>query len=301
MHYVKRFAHKVFFFAFLSPHFAFAENILEPFVSTTGAALGEAIRHSRNAAIGQTKPIPDSIRSKLKDYFPDSVLDRARFKVGDNGVANLARNTLFNPRVGAMTIDDVIVFRSDDDSQRNVSLWAHELKHVQQYLEWGVHSFAVQYVRDSGRVENEAYALQARVEATLPGNLQAGCSSARQVAEELYRAILERNGDEVGLRHHATLLNTSQINVRQLVAAFSASPEHTRRFAEGRASDDQVRILYRHVLAREGEPQGVTDNVNALNANNYATLVNGFVYSPEYTTRFGDWTVPSRQSIKYCN
>lgn len=301
MHYVKTLIHTAFLSALLSPIFAFAGNILEPFVSSTGSALGEAIRHSRNAAIGQTKPIPDSIRNQLKDFFPDSVLDRARFKVGDSGIANLARNTLFNPKVGAMTIDDIIVFRSDDDSQRNVSLWAHELKHVQQYLEWGVHSFAVQYVRDSGRVENEAYALQAKVEHALSGNLQSGCSSARQVTEELYRTILERNGEEVGLRHHATLLNTSQINVRQLVAAFAASPEHTKRFAEGRASDEQVRILYRHILAREGEPQGVNDNVNALNASNYTTLVNGFTYSPEYTTRFGDWVVPSRPSIKFCN
>jgi len=301
MNYVRRTSLLMLIGALMSPVFALAGNILEPFVSTAGSALGEAIRHSRNAAIGQTKPIPAVIRSQLTDFFPDSVLDRARFKVGDSGVANLARNTLFNPNVGAMTIDDVIVFRSDDDSEKNVSLWAHELRHVQQYLEWGVHSFAIQYVRDSGRVENEAYALQARVEQALPANVKPGCSSARQVVEELYRTILERDGEESGVRHHAILLNTSQINVRQLVAAFSASAEHTKRFAEGRASDEQVRILYRHLLAREGEPQGVTDNVNALTASNYATVVNGFAYSPEYTTRFGDWVLPSRSSVKFCN
>lgn len=240
------------------------------------------------------------MRDQLKDFFPDAVLDRAKFKVGDDGVVNLARNTLFNSSVGAMTLDDVIVFRSNDDSQRNVSLWAHELRHVQQYLEWGVHSFAVQYVRDSGRVESEAYALQARVD-RLTGNLGPGCSPARQVVEELYRSILERSGEEQGVRHHATLLNTSQINVRQLVAAFIASDEHLKRFAEGRASEDQVRTLYRHALAREGEPKGVADNVNALNAGNYRTVVAGFVHSAEYTNRFGDWAVPSRPAVKFCN
>ncbi|TXT30028.1 MAG: hypothetical protein FD131_2038 [Rhodocyclaceae bacterium] len=281
------------------PALALAQNLLEPFSSSAGTALGEAIRHSRNAAIGQAKPIPVSVRNQLKDFFPDSVLDRAKFKVGDDGVLNLARNTLFNPNVGAMTLDDVIVFRSEDDSQGNISLWAHELRHVQQYLEWGVHSFAVQYVRDSGRVENEAYAHQARVD-RLTGNLGPGCSSARQVVEELYRSILERAGEEQGIRHNATLLNTSQINVRQLVEAFVGSEEHLKRFAEGRASEDQIRTLYRHALAREGEPKGVVDNVNALNAGNYRTVIAGFIYSTEYTNRFGDWTVPSRPSVKYC-
>lgn len=298
---IKNIAQIMLISAALSPTLGLAGNLLEVPVSTIGTTLGEAIRHSRNAAIGQTRPIPDSIRSQLKDFFPDSVLDRARFKVGDGGIVNLARNTLFNPNVGAMTMDDVIVFRSDDDSQRNVVLWAHELKHVQQYLEWGVHSFAVQYVRDSGRVENEAYALQARLERALPGNLQQGCSSARQVVEELYRAILERGGEEDGIRHHAILLNTQQINVRQLAAAFTSSPEHTKKFAEGRDSAEQIRILYRHVLAREGEASGVAHNVNALNASNYATVVAGFVYGPEYTTRFGDWMAPSRSSTKFCN
>ena len=281
------------------PALTLAQNVLEPFTSTAGTALGEAIRHSRNAAIGQAKPIPAGVRNQLRDFFPDAVLDRVKFKVGDDGVLNLARNTLFNASVGAITLDDVIVFRSDDDAQRNISLWAHELRHAQQYLEWGVHSFAVQYVRDSSRVENEAYAYQARVD-RLTGNLGQGCSTARQVVEELYRSILERNGEDQGVRHHATLLNTSQINVRQLVAAFVGSDEHLKRFAEGRASEEQIRTLYRHALAREGEPTGVANNVNALNGSNYRTVVAGFVYSPEYTNRFGDWSVPSRPSVRFC-
>lgn len=282
------------------PVLALAQNVLEPLTSSAGTALGESIRHSRNAAIGQSKPIPASIRNELKDFFPDTVLDRVKYKVGDGGILNLARNTLFNANVGAMTLDDVVVFRSDDDAQLNASLWAHELRHVQQYLEWGVHSFAVQYVRDSGRVESEAYALQARVD-RLTGSLGPGCSSARQVVEELYRSILERNGEEAGVRHNATLLNTARINVRQLVAAFVGSDEHLKRFAEGRASEDQIRTLYRHALAREGEPKGVADNVNALNSGNYRTVAAGFVGSPEYTNKFGDWAVPSRPSIRFCN
>ncbi|MNC80231.1 hypothetical protein D3C75_1329590 [compost metagenome] len=58
---------------------------------------------------------------------------------------------------------DIIVFRSPDDALNNVALWAHELKHVQQYLQWGVREFATRYTRDYTTVEAPAYEIQAQV------------------------------------------------------------------------------------------------------------------------------------------
>ena len=280
---------------------AVAQNILEPQAAVAGRALGEAIRHSRNAAIGQTQPIPANIRERLRDFFSDDVLNRARYKVGDSGVASVARNTLFNPNVGAITLDDVIVFRSDADARENHSLWAHELRHVAQYLEWGVNSFAVQYVKDAGRVENEAYAFQAFVDRGLSGTLGLGCSNGRQVVEELYRSVLEREGEEAGIRHNTLYLNLSKMNTRQLVSAFAQSAEFLNRFINGRSPEQQVRALYKHILVREGESAGVESNVRVLNASGYAAVLNVFINSPEYTNRFGDWTTPSSNPKKYCS
>jgi hypothetical protein len=57
----------------------------------------------------------------------------------------------------AVTLIDVIVFRGPTEAG-DPSIWAHELTHVDQYAQWGVHSFAIQYARDYNSVEAPAYA-----------------------------------------------------------------------------------------------------------------------------------------------
>jgi hypothetical protein len=57
----------------------------------------------------------------------------------------------------AVTLIDVVVFRGPSEAT-DPSTWAHELTHVDQYRDWGVNSFAVQYVRNWHGVENPAYA-----------------------------------------------------------------------------------------------------------------------------------------------
>lgn len=68
-----------------------------------------------------------------------------------------------NPDTEAVTLVDVIVFRSEEDAQTNVALWAHELWHVKQYQEWGVQGFANRYSEDFDAVEAPAYEMQLRV------------------------------------------------------------------------------------------------------------------------------------------
>ncbi|MNF34651.1 hypothetical protein D3C84_154970 [compost metagenome] len=91
------------------------------------------------------------------------MLDTARYKVGDAGEMNAAHTLMQNPDVNAVTLVDVIVFRNQDDAQNNVALWAHELHHVKQYLEWGVEDFARRYTRDYNSVEAPAYKVQGEV------------------------------------------------------------------------------------------------------------------------------------------
>lgn len=132
--------------------------ITETVAVSGGVALEQWINASRNSAQGgNPQGVPPHIRYQLQSEFPQHVLDRARFKVGDNGFFNAARNIMFNNDVTAVTLDHIIVFRNANDAMNNVPLWAHELRHVQQFAEWGVRDFSIRYVRDSGAVEGEAY------------------------------------------------------------------------------------------------------------------------------------------------
>ncbi|MGH8351973.1 MAG: DUF4157 domain-containing protein [Pseudomonas sp.] len=122
------------------------------------------IVQSRNAAAtGDIRTIPLNIRAQLEPYYDIQVLDTARYKVGDDGELNAANTMLQNPDVNAVTLMDIIVFRNADDALNNVALWAHELKHVQQYLQWGVSEFATRYTRDYNAVETPAYEIQSQV------------------------------------------------------------------------------------------------------------------------------------------
>jgi hypothetical protein len=84
-------------------------------------------------------------------------MNRVRYKIGDNGFVNLAHLLEQGGVASAVTLIDVVVFRGPSEAD-DLSIWAHELTHVDQYRSWGVHSFAVQYARNWRSVENPAYA-----------------------------------------------------------------------------------------------------------------------------------------------
>jgi hypothetical protein len=115
------------------------------------------------AASAGIQPIPPHIREQLLRWYDPSVLDTASYKVSDDGQLSAATAMLQNPDVGAVTLIDIILFRDAQTAEQNVALWAHELKHVQQYQEWGVEGFAQRYTQDFNAVEAPAYAIQAEV------------------------------------------------------------------------------------------------------------------------------------------
>ena len=115
------------------------------------------------AAIAGTQPIPAHIREQLLPWYAPGVLDAARYKISDNGQFSAATAMLQNPDVGAVTLIDIILFRDAQSAEQDIALWAHELKHVQQYQEWGVEGFAQRYTQDFNAVEAPAYAVQAEV------------------------------------------------------------------------------------------------------------------------------------------
>jgi hypothetical protein len=124
----------------------------------TGPTLEQAIVSSHNTAVNGAMPIPPNIRQQLTGYASEDSMNRVKYKIGDPGFANLAHVIeQANGNVAAVTLIDVIIFRGPSEAQIP-SLWAHELTHVDQYRDWGVHSFAVQYARNPNSVEDPAYA-----------------------------------------------------------------------------------------------------------------------------------------------
>lgn len=137
------------------------------------------IVQSRNTlAAGNVQPIPLHVRAQLEPYYDLRVLESVRYKAGDDGELNAASAVMQNPDVNAVTLMDIIVFRNPEDALNNVALWAHELKHVQQYLEWGTRGFAERYTRDYSAVESPAYQIQAQVARELRAQARASAAAA---------------------------------------------------------------------------------------------------------------------------
>ena len=135
-------------------------------LASTG--LRDWIVQSRHRLLASgVEPIPLHIRAQLEPYFDSAVLDSVRFKVGDPVELNMAHTLMQNPDVSAVTLVDVIVFRDAAEARDDVALWAHELKHVEQYRQLGVDQFAARYARDYRALEAPAYQLQGQVRQAL--------------------------------------------------------------------------------------------------------------------------------------
>jgi hypothetical protein len=114
------------------------------------------IAAARDAAKAQgVEPIPAAIRAALAGYVPEPTLDGVRWRQGGSELS-LPQNVIRFGHVPAMTLDDVIVFQDRRTALEDPKLWAHELKHVMQFAEWGVEGFATRYLRDYEAVEHDA-------------------------------------------------------------------------------------------------------------------------------------------------
>ena len=135
--------------------------VREVLVQGTAPALQAWLQGSRNSAVGASLPVPPHIAQQLRSFYSQDVINTARYKVGDNGVINAARSIMgTNGNVSAVTLIDVIVFRGPSEAA-SFPLWVHEMRHVQQFREWGVRDFSIRYTRDADAVERPAYDIEA--------------------------------------------------------------------------------------------------------------------------------------------
>ena len=137
----------------------FGQADIDALFDTATQVFEAALQQSRDTARqGGTKPVPPSIRAALKGFYDDDTLNRASFAVGDSATVDVATLALSYGDAVAVTLIDTVVFKSADDASNNTVLWAHELTHIQQFRDWGLHGFATRYLRNWNDVENEAYA-----------------------------------------------------------------------------------------------------------------------------------------------
>ena len=112
----------------------------------------------------------------LAPFFPANILDKALWNVYDASRATLDSLILasdcsdlhlpFNIdcKMGAVTLDNVIVFRGAASGLNDYESWAHELVHVSQYDSMGIDGFAFVYASPGAySLEKQAYDWQATV------------------------------------------------------------------------------------------------------------------------------------------
>ncbi|QEY62784.1 DUF4157 domain-containing protein [Metapseudomonas lalkuanensis] len=134
-----------------------------------GAMQHWLVQARADAQAAGVKPIPPDIRRQLTRYYDAALLDAVRYRVGNRNELGTAAAMLNDPDTQAVTLVDIILFRNEEGALHDVALWAHELKHVQQYREWGVEEFARRYTEDAAAVEEPAYEMQSRVTKALQG------------------------------------------------------------------------------------------------------------------------------------
>ena len=132
---------------------------LETGLDLAATALANALVQSRDAAwAAGTRPMPPRIRQALLAFYPAELLDSIEYRAGITEDATLQSLSLRYGKATAVTTIDTITFADAWDAENNAVLWAHEVKHVEQFMAWGLTEFARRYVRDHLAVEREARA-----------------------------------------------------------------------------------------------------------------------------------------------
>jgi hypothetical protein len=129
-------------------------------------------------------------------------------------------------------------------------------------------------------------------------------ADARQVVNELYRHMLERQAD-AGSAHWVQQLESGRMTVRDVVRSIASSPEYAERFfyaesGESAPYERSVARLYRHLLGRQPDPDGQRVFARVAQQAGPAAVIDRILSSNEYRQQFGDWGVPGSGGLRYC-
>jgi Ca2+-binding EF-hand superfamily protein len=127
-------------------------------------------------------------------------------------------------------------------------------------------------------------------------------TDARQVVNELYRTILQRSADR-GSNTFVQRLRSGSATVRDIVGDLAKSPEYAQRFAatgNAEVNENAVASLYRGILGREADPEGLRAHAEGLRTSGLNAVVDDMINSDEYRQGFGDFGIPGTAGLRYC-
>jgi hypothetical protein len=127
------------------------------------------------------------------------------------------------------------------------------------------------------------------------------CTNAEKIVRAIFRLTLERDPKPAELASQAARLSNHSNSVRQLVQRAVLSAEYERKFTKGKPVEKQLSGFYRRVFARDADENGLKGNADRFRDAAFAAIAMTFLESPEYQSRFGDWTVPGTPpALRYC-
>ena len=136
-----------------------------------GDALAVAIRNAKAQASNGVRPVPGYISQQLQVFFGAELFASVSYNTLEAGRISLDGLVMvLNNHVEAITVEDIVVFRTEADAQQDRGCWAHELTHVQQYRARGNPIFANTYTTNAWVLENEAIDNAARIMQTIHGS-----------------------------------------------------------------------------------------------------------------------------------
>lgn len=118
--------------------------------------------------------------------------------------------------------------------------------------------------------------------------------SAEETVKAIYRQVLKREADATGLRDHVRSLLDGTRTVQDLVRDLLHSQEWKAKFIDDHTVPEILLALYNSALARAPDRAGWNDFM-ARGPRDWATAIDQFVNSSEYTERFGDDTAPGKE------
>jgi hypothetical protein len=112
----------------------------------------------------------------------------------------------------------------------------------------------------------------------------------------VYRQVLKRRPDAVGLQHYTRELLTGSVCVREIVRDLMHSEEWAARFIDGRTVEETALALYDCVLARAPDVGGWNELTTWEPRNGWGPVFDSMIDGTEYSARFGADVVPGEAS-----
>jgi hypothetical protein len=120
----------------------------------------------------------------------------------------------------------------------------------------------------------------------------------------MYRRLLGRDPSEADVAHFRERLRAE--GPQAVATTLVSSPEYRQRFgrnavpSQGTSPYEQsVRTLYRHLLGRDADPQGLAQFTRLASESGFDAAIDRIVGSAEYREKYGEQGVPGG-TVRYC-